>query len=224
MERIRKHHNALKFKLIGKYTRPDDLVLDVGCGRGGDLKKWNKYTQNLHMVEPDKDALEEARRRAKGMNMFPQFYCGAIEAAPTKKYDIICYNFSLQYTFESWTLFRSTMAHIRKRSRPGTRVMGCVPDSEFILMNPSFQDTHGNICVRRRGDTGNGKMGERVKVMLAETPYYDGNFIAEPIAHKDLFLTWMENHGFTLLEWSPLNPTRTGEITDLYSKFCFLAS
>ena len=58
--------------------------------------------------------------------------------------------------------------------------------------------------------------------MLADTPYYNGKMIPEPIAHKDLFLTFLENNGLMLTEWEPIMKERTGTISDMYSKFCFV--
>tara|TARA_R110002073_G_scaffold154529_1_gene309636 strand:+ start:66 stop:416 length:351 start_codon:yes stop_codon:yes gene_type:complete len=115
------------------------------------------------------------------------------------------------------------MVQIKNRSIPGTRVIGCIPDSDFILMHPKFKDKFENIFIRNKINTGEGKFGEKLQVCLAETPYYNGNFIAEPIAYKDTFITWMERSGFVLQEWAPLLAEETGTISDLYSKFCFLA-
>jgi len=223
MDVVRKRHNNSKRELINQYTTPGDLILDVGCGCGGDLLKWDTHSRNLIMVDPSSESLEEAKRRAKTMKIYPAFYHGTIENSPSKKYDIICFNFSLQYVFNTRSNFINTMNCIRKRTKSGTRVVGCIPDSDFIMMNRSFEDTHGNIFVRNPKTTGRGYFGESIKVMLKDTPYYDGKFIGEPIAYKDTFITWMENHNFILLDWSPLVSTYTHSISDLYSKFCFLA-
>ncbi len=40
MEEVRRHHNNLKRDLIKRVTVKNSQVLDVGCGMGGDLKKW----------------------------------------------------------------------------------------------------------------------------------------------------------------------------------------
>ena len=223
MDIVRKRHNNAKRELINSFTHPHDLILDVGCGCGGDLMKWNSHSANLIMIDPSTDSVEEARRRAKTLKIYPAFYHGTIENSPCKKYDVICFNFSLQYVFTTRSNFLSTMSCIRKRSRAGTRVFGCIPDSDFIMMNRSYEDSHGNIFVRNSQTTGRGQFGESVKVMLEDTPYYSGRFIGEPIAYRDLLITWMENHNFRLVDWSPLVSECTNSISDLYSKFCFLA-
>lgn len=37
---LKKYHNEVKRALLQKYTSPGDRLLDVACGRGGDIPKW----------------------------------------------------------------------------------------------------------------------------------------------------------------------------------------
>ena len=60
MDNIRKAHNLVKRNLIQKVVPTGAHVLDVGCGRGGDLQKWAHCAVKLDACDPDKGALEEA--------------------------------------------------------------------------------------------------------------------------------------------------------------------
>lgn len=220
MERIRKFHNSIKLSHIQKYTRNGENVLDVGCGRGGDMFKWIPITNNVLMCDPDIELLKIAKERARKSNVkCIRFIEGDIAACPKKKFDIICYNFSIQYCFENFGKFTRTLKEILFRTKVGSRVFGCIPDSDYIQYKGSFQDNLGNVVACKDVY---GNLGDTIKVMLVDTPYYNGSFISEPIAYKDLFITWMEKNGFMMLEWTPFTDSETHTISDMYSRFCFL--
>jgi trans-aconitate methyltransferase len=216
MEEIRKNHNNAKRDLIQSVTRDGDQILDVGCGFGGDLQKWHKCGANMSMCDPESDALVEAKSRAKNMHMRVNFYEGDIHSCPNRKYDILCYNFSLHYIFETKEKFFGSIREIKKRMKPGARLIGIIPDSEKITFR-TFKDDMGNFFLMK--DHSNGGFGEKLFVNLVDTPFYADGPRAEPIAYKDLLVTHLEELGFKLEMWEGLtgNP-----ISELYSKFIFV--
>ena len=130
MEEIRKNHNNAKRDLIQSVTRDGDQILDVGCGFGGDLQKWHKCGANINMCDPEPTALEEARARAKNMHMRVNFYTGDIHNCPNRKFDVVCFNFSLHYIFQTRDLFLSSLREIKNRIKCGGMLIGIIPDSE----------------------------------------------------------------------------------------------
>jgi SAM-dependent methyltransferase len=217
MEELLLLHNDEKRSLIESVTREGDSILDVGCGFGGDLQKWSKVRANISMCEPSLEALNEARTRAKNMKMHVNFYHGDIRVCPNRKYDVVCYNFALHYIFQSRALFSDTLKEIKKRVKPGGVFIGIIPDSEQILFKTPFTDSHGNFF-KLKG-TSNGDFGEKLFVHLADTPYYADGPKAEPLAHKDMLITHLENNGFAMKLWKTL---RGNPISELYSKFIFV--
>lgn len=217
MEDIRRYHNEEKRALITRFVREGDSVLDVGCGFGGDLQKWRHARVNLSMCEPDDGALEEAKLRARNMKQRVNFYHGDISACPHRRYDVVCYNFSLHYIFQSRELFTHTLHEIRRRLKPGGVFMGIVPDSQQIIFRTPLNDEDGNFF-KLRG-TSDGGFGEKLYVHLVDTPYYADGPKPEPLAHRDLLVTHLENMGFSMEYWEGLigNP-----ISRLYSKFMFV--
>src|SRR5210317_2213128 len=132
MDQLRRYHNDHKKELIDRVTRKGDSILDVGCGFGGDLQKWRHAGANINMCEPSEEALDEAKNRAKNMKMRVNFYLVDIFDCPNRKYDIICYNFSLHYIFKSYDLFNKSLREVRKRMKLGGKLIGIIPDSERI--------------------------------------------------------------------------------------------
>jgi SAM-dependent methyltransferase len=161
MEEIRTHHNALKRHLIQSTAFPGCSVLDVGCGAGGDLQKWSLAgVKSLDMCDPG--SLDEARSRAAKMKIPAVFYQGDILSCPKKMFDVIGYNFSLHYIFDTKKLFHDTLHAIKIRLKIGGRLIGIIPDSEKILMETPFNDSLGNYMTRKWDATGLGGFGEKV--------------------------------------------------------------
>ena len=217
MEEIRKYHNEAKRILIQSATREGDSILDVGCGFGGDLQKWKHAGANISMCEPNLESLKEAKTRAKNMKIRVNFYEGDIFSCPHRKYDVICYNFALHYIFATKQLFEKSLLEVRNRMKPGGVFIGIVPNSDKIIMNTPVRDKLGNYFLMKQTSSGN--FGEKLYVHLAETPYYADGPKVEPIAHKDMLFTYMEDLGFTLTVWEDLEGN---QVSELYSKFCFV--
>ena len=217
MEEIRKNHNEAKRELIQTVASKGVHILDVGCGFGGDLQKWNKCEVNINMCDPERTALDEARSRAKNMHVRVNFYEGDIRNCPCRKFDIICYNFSLHYIFATKELFLTSIHEIKKRMKYGGYLIGIIPDSEKIIFKTPLVDDSGNFFKLK--DYGNGGFGEKLFVNLIDTPYYADGPKSEPVAFKDLLITHLEELGFSLQLWEGLsgNP-----ISELYSKFIFV--
>ena len=217
MEEIRKIHNDAQRELIQSVTKSSQHILDVGCGFGGDLQKWHKCGANMSMCDPEAEALVEAKSRAKNMHMRVNFYEGDIHKCPNRKYDILCYNFSLHYIFQTKEKFFTSIREIKKRMKPGARLIGIIPDSEKIMFRTPLKDDMGNFFLMK--DHGNGGFGEKLFVNLVDTPFYADGPRAEPVAYKDLLVTHLEELGFKLELWEGLtgNP-----ISELYSKFIFV--
>ena len=217
MENIRKNHNDAKRALIQAVVREGQSVLDVGAGFGGDLQKWRAVGAYVSMCDPSAEALEEARSRARNLKIRVNgFYVGDIRACPNRRWDAVCYNFSLHYIFASRELFHATVREIKRRINIGGHLFGIIPDSESILNRVPMKDESGNFFLMKHH--GNGDFGEKLWVHLVDTPFYADGPRAEPICYKDVLVTELEKAGFTLLLWERLE----GHISELYSKFIFV--
>lgn len=216
MEEIRRAHNTFKKELIQSVTHEGDTILDVGCGCGGDLQKWRHAGANINMCDPDEASLQEARTRAKNLKMRVNFYQGDIFDCPNRKFDLVCFNFSLHYIFESEKKFFDSIREIKKRVKPGGKLFGIIPDSEKIIMKTPLHDDMGNFFKLK--EHGNGGFGEKLFVNLVDTPYYTDGPKSEPVAYKDRLINSLESCGFTLTHWENLTGSH---ISELYSKFIF---
>lgn len=213
---MRKVHNLIKRRLIEAHVYPGVRVLDVGCGQGGDILKWGVP---IHACDPDKKSLYEAVRRGKSTDS--KFFIGDIRSVPENVYDVVCYNFSFQYCFESSQLFHETLEALVKRTTKGSKLIGIVPDSELAFEKyPKWVDRDGNT-VEYLGPP-LGEFGDKMQVEVVGAPYYRSGPKSEPIAYKDRMITELTRRGFELVHWAPISSHTTGLLTDIYSEFIFV--
>ena len=146
MDELRKTHNLAKRHLIQKWVPSFSSVLDCGCGRGGDLAKWNVARAQLYMIDPDEESLQEAQNRAHEMQI-GAWFLGKGDIRDAVKiagpWDVVCYNFSLHYIFENEKTFETSIDAIARAVKPGGRLIGIIPDQdriELLLENNIFKD------------------------------------------------------------------------------------
>ncbi|KAL6178748.1 hypothetical protein ACLB2K_050266 [Fragaria x ananassa] len=64
---LRKLNNWIKSVLIQLYARPRDVVLDLACGKGGDLIKWDKAGIGYYVgIDIAEGSSEDFRARYNG--------------------------------------------------------------------------------------------------------------------------------------------------------------
>jgi len=149
----------IKREFINRWVKPKSVVLDVGCGQGGDLSKWKSLDVHLIGVDPNPIAIQEARRRSNG---FGVFVVGCITDIPDNmRFDVICYNFSFQY--EDPKNYKRLVSMLNV----GGILMGIVPDSGTDLQDPL-------ISIQRVDDT-------HISVWIPDTPYYLNGPVVEPL-------------------------------------------
>lgn len=221
MEQLRRAHNDAKRKLLKSIASKDDYVLDVGCGRGGDVHKWKSIGVNLFGVDPDPASIEEAKSRALNAGFNAQYSVGDIRKAPQIEFDVVCYNFSLQYIFGTPDLLDKSIKEIASRVKRDGFLVGVVPDAEKILkLECDWKDSLGNT-IKRGPSIGKGTAGEMILVRLSDGPYYADGFVPEPLCHPTLLVEALGHNGFVLEKWEDFISSKTGLISDIYSIFIF---
>lgn len=212
MDALRKLHNSKKRQLIVENVPRDSYVLDCGCGRGGDLQKWKAVNAYIVGYDPCREYIEEARERVRLMRMSQsvRFHIGDIHAVtPGALFDVICYNFSIQYIVDSLT---SSVEKIAHHIRSGGKLIGITPDSDRVntFVSP---DALGNT-VEHVDDT-------HIKVFLTDGPFYADGPKIEPVVNRAMLEEALRPY-FTLISWKPMLDSPNGLVSDIYSSFVFL--
>lgn len=183
---LKNFNNWVKSVLITRFAHPvfassavkstDGLsggcgkVLDMGCGKGGDLVKWEKARiRELIGVDIAHVSIEQARDRWK--NMHPPRFTASFaaldcyreslsKAFPPEKlaqpFDVVSMQFCMHYAFETAEKARCMLQNISRWLRRGGVFLGTIPNADYLLerldsLPPSATDlSFGNSVYKIR--------------------------------------------------------------------------
>lgn len=153
---LRNFNNWVKSVLIQEYTdkiREKDYgrslrILDICCGKGGDLSKWQKARVE-HVVFADiaEVSVQQCQKRYEDLRS----RCGRLFSAefiaadcskeplrdkyrdPSINFDIVSCQFGLHYSFESLAQAKRMLSNISECLKPGGYFFGTIPDAYEIV-------------------------------------------------------------------------------------------
>jgi mRNA (guanine-N7-)-methyltransferase len=156
---LRNFHNWIKSVLINKYTRDVSFAirkktnknlklsgLDFGCGKGGDLKKWQR-SQIGHLVGIDvsSTAVEDARSRWMNtcQKSFQAIFINISGGAPESEFfakipqdiyfDVVSSQFVIHYLFEKEEYIHNALNNLAKKLANGGYFLCTFPDSYVMI-------------------------------------------------------------------------------------------
>lgn len=160
---LRKYNNWVKAVVIRKgcpyESSPVAKVLDMGCGKGGDLGKWKSQNIACYVGLDSADvSVQQARarfesmRRQKGIFQaaFDVFDCfrQSIGKNPYVRqhgfdetldmrwgeggFDVVSMMFCMHYAWESEKMVRQMLKNVAGALKRGGRMIGVIPDSDMI--------------------------------------------------------------------------------------------
>lgn len=148
---LKKLNNWIKSVLIQLYAKRGDAVLDLACGKGGDLIKWDKARIGYYVgIDIAEGSIEDCRTRYNGdadhhqrrkKFTFPaRLICGdCFEVrldqvlADDAPFDICSCQFALHYSWSTEARARRALANISALLRPGGTFIGTMPDANVIV-------------------------------------------------------------------------------------------
>ncbi|KAG6515919.1 hypothetical protein ZIOFF_026365 [Zingiber officinale] len=148
---LKKLNNWIKSVLIQLYARSKDAVLDIACGKGGDLIKWDKAKIGYYLgVDIAEGSIKDCRTRYNGDSEqqqrrkkfgFPaRLICADFYEVPLDKYlqddapfDICSCQFALHYSWSTEVRARQALANVSALLRPGGIFIGTMPDANVIV-------------------------------------------------------------------------------------------
>lgn len=170
---LQRFHNEAKRALLATYATGAESVLDLACGRGGDVHKWLSLgITHVKGLDVSPASVEEARSRfaARKSPKKYEFHVADLtrEWTDGQVYDVVSCMFALHYFFGTEDAAKRLLQTVSAHLRPGGHFVGIVPDAQRIVecINPT--DPHFNS-----GEFNNGVM--RVRALWAGKPWAFGS-------------------------------------------------
>ncbi|KAK0534011.1 mRNA cap guanine-N7 methyltransferase [Tilletia horrida] len=143
---LKKFNNWAKNLLIQRFSNDGCRVLDMGCGKGGDLNKWARArASTLIMIDIAGMSVGQAETRYREQRHryeaeFYTFDCFAralSDVVPTAtlapKFDNITLQFCMHYGWASVAKARCLLENVSRYLRPGGHFIGTIPDADNLL-------------------------------------------------------------------------------------------
>lgn len=136
---LKKAHNSFKEELIRDYVSGACFVVDVGCGRGGDIGKWQRAgVRNVLGFDISEAQIREAERRASESGAYSYSFetCSAsmseLDDVPDNCADAVTAMFSLNYFFDSEERAIGLFETVSRMLKPGGRFVGVYADGDRV--------------------------------------------------------------------------------------------
>lgn len=171
---MNQYHNKIKKIYIDK-TAGENL-LDLACGRGGDLRKWkdNKNIKYVLGYDINRGSIEEAKTRLKSLNFpkskkvsFKELDLSANILNCKTKFDTITSFFAFHYFFKNKTALKSITSSINNCSKPGTKLVLALFDGDLINALPD-ETIYKNWSITKQAKK-SGIFGNEILVYLKKT-------------------------------------------------------
>lgn len=218
---MRKFHNQVKLRMLKKHFGDGGCtILDIGSGRGGDLRKWEEISlKKIYAVEPNEENMKELIRRKESLgirNVVP-LHMGIQETEKIKenlkdRLDGMVSFFSMTYFSKNKKTYENFINTLRLIP-PGGKFIGIVMDGEEVkndLSNdPTPSEDEGASIVNdafsiHQEVEFKGNFGDRILIEIND----ETSMVKKQIEYLFYFNSFIEDmgkHNFTLTYSKRLN-------------------
>lgn len=146
--KMRSFNNCIKYIMIHKFSRHEGSVLELGCGKGGDLSKWQMVgTRDFIGIDLSDQSIKEAvHRYKKGRYPFHAAFATGDFTTPVPEclkdfdpsevcnyqFDNVSMQFCMHYAFANEESVVRMIENVSKSLKKGGMFIGTIPSSDFI--------------------------------------------------------------------------------------------
>ena len=138
---LKRVHNDFKRTLLSEHASNASFLVDIGCGRGGDLQKWvASGVKRVLGVDVSEAQVGEAEKRRVAMGAPAAGYAfevtdpdlGALDDVPDGCADVVTCMFAHNYGFETEETASRLVTGIARSLRPGGKFVGVCADGRDV--------------------------------------------------------------------------------------------
>lgn len=209
---MRRFHNNIKRNLYDKYTKNIYKLLDLACGKGGDLDKWVlNNIKNVIGYDINKQSILEAQRRIDNYK-YPTNTIVKVNVLDlsrniidgNKDCDVVSSMFAFHYFFETQETFNNILKTIDNNLKEGGYFIGTMFDGQTIK-----NILENNIYILKDKDDIKFKIesyepltddmfGNKISVYLKDTVLDEP--MDEYVVYFDKFVNIMKQRGYDLVD------------------------
>jgi SAM-dependent methyltransferase len=175
---MRRFHNNIKRDLIQRYAKNAVNLLDLACGKGGDLQKWNDNNiKNVVGYDINTESIDIANlRKQEFKNLKTKVSFNVLDLSNNivtgnKNFDVITSMFAFHYFFKNNDTFETIMTTIEQNLKSNGFFIGTFFDGETLKnIDPKIYNEYFKITFNN---------GE-VEIPLSKNPvFYEKNVIGD---------------------------------------------
>jgi mRNA (guanine-N7-)-methyltransferase len=219
---LKKFHNQVKRTLLKEYASHAERLLDLACGRGGDLQKWHDCSvEFVKGVDVSPKEIEEARSRYAHLKtgMMCSFevvdlLANTFRQAPC--YDVVTAMFCIHYFCESRGTLETFLNLVANSLKPGGYFLGCCLDGSLVKTFPGSEYVDIEFLD-----------GEKIVFALRDTvtsSTAESQGSVEYLVHVDVLREVAANVGLECIRVTPFDPPDQypgHDISRLFFSFVF---
>jgi mRNA (guanine-N7-)-methyltransferase len=153
---LKRFHNAIKKELLMTYAKDATFLLDIACGRGGDINKWiDARIERVLGLDLSGNEIAEAKKRFNTTEPWRKknLICEFIETdkvdmerfpfenhCHAKHFDVVTCMFAIHYFFHSEQACKNLFMNITSNLKVGGHFICCFPDAKRVLTNLDNKD------------------------------------------------------------------------------------
>jgi len=205
---MRRFHNWIKRKILFEYSSSNGNLLDLACGKGGDIYKW--VDNNIRYIEGydvDTESIKNAIQRYEKVITKPtskNFNYKFIEKDLSKEtietsveFDLASCFFAIHYFFENKNKLTNFIKNLKNIKNGGYFTVTTLCSEKLKDINYSLDCSDINIKNYIKNDNEE-QIGDSISVYIKDSVLDQER--KEFIVEYNYFINFMKDNGFTLME------------------------